>query len=132
MTDTSVTAAHLARNDLRLGSIISRSGAVLSRHFLTFLMVTLIAYSPTLLIASLQTSEPIEPSEALGQALWALLGVVLLMVLSTLSYAVILHAAFQDMRRRPVRLAESLNVALGRFFLSSGSLLWRAFWLCWG
>jgi hypothetical protein len=101
---------------LRLGSIISRSGAVLSRHFLTFLMVTLIAYSPTLLIAGLQTGEPIEPSEALGQALWALLGVVLLMVLSTLSYAIILHAAFQDMRRRPVRLAESLNVALGRFF----------------
>jgi hypothetical protein len=90
-------------------------GAVLSRHFLTFFIVTLIAYSPALLIASVQTTGAIEPSEALSQALWALLGLVLLMVLSTLSYAIILHATFQDMRRRPVRLAESLNVGLSRF-----------------
>jgi len=68
-----------------------------------------------LLIASMQTTEPVEPSEAPSQALWALLGVVLLMVLSTLSYAIILHASFQDMRRRPVRLADSLNVGLRRF-----------------
>jgi hypothetical protein len=64
MTDTSAAAARFAENDLRLGSIISRSGAVLSRHFLTFFIVTLIAYSPTLLVAGIQTSEPIEPSEA--------------------------------------------------------------------
>jgi hypothetical protein len=38
------------------------------------------------------------------------------MILSTLSYAIILHAAFQDMRRRPVRLAESLGIGLSRFF----------------
>ena len=34
MTDVSVAAARFAKNDLRVGSIISRSGAVLSRHFL--------------------------------------------------------------------------------------------------
>jgi len=115
MTDVSAATDHFATNDLRLGSIISRSGAVLSRHFLKFFIVTLIAYSPTLLIANMQSTEPIEPSEALSQALLALLAVLLLMVLSTLSYAIILHAAFQDMRHRPVRLAESLNVALSRF-----------------
>ena len=37
------------------------------------------------------------------------------MVLSQLGDAIILHAAFQDMRRRPVRLVESLNVGLSRF-----------------
>jgi hypothetical protein len=116
MTDTSAVAARFAENDLRVGSIISRSGAVLSRHFLTFFIVTLIAYSPTLLVAGLQTTEPVEPLEAIAQALLALLGVVLLMILSTLSYAIILHAAFQDMRRRPVRLAESLAIGLSRFF----------------
>jgi hypothetical protein len=115
MTDASAAAVRFAANDLRLGSIISRSVAVLSRHALTFLIVTLIAYSPMLLIGSTQTTEPIEPSEALSQALWVLLGVVLLMVLSTLGYAIVVHAAFQDMRRRPVRLTESLNVGLGRF-----------------
>jgi hypothetical protein len=64
-----------------------------------------IAYSPTVLIRSVQTTG--------RQA--ALLGSVLMMVLSTLGYASVLHAAFQDMRGRPVRLADSLNVALARF-----------------
>jgi hypothetical protein len=115
MTDASIAAAHFDTNDFRLGSILSRAGAVLSRHFLTFFIVTLIAYSPTILIGTLQTAGPIAPSQALSQVLWACLGLVLMMVLSTLGYAVLLHAAFQDMRRRPVRLADSLNVALRRF-----------------
>jgi hypothetical protein len=115
MTDTSIAAAHVAINDFRVGSVISRSGAVLSRHLLTFFIVAVIAYSPLLLIASMQTTEPIEPSEALRQALWKFFGVVLLVVLPQLGKAIILHAAFQDMRRRPVRLAESVNVGLSRF-----------------
>jgi hypothetical protein len=111
MTDTSATAAHFATNDFRVGSVISRSGALLSRHFLTFFIVTVIAYSPGLLIASVQATQPVETSAALGRAL---LGAVLLIVLSQLGDAIILHAAFQDMRGRPVRLVESLNVGLHR------------------
>jgi len=127
MTDVSAAAAHFATDDFRVGSVISRSGAVLSRHFLTFFIVAVIAYSPTLLIAIMQTTEPIEPSEALSQALWALLGVVLLMVLSQLGDAIILHAAFQDMRRRPVRLVESFNVGLSRFLPLIGIALVQGF-----
>jgi hypothetical protein len=116
MTDTSVAADHFATKDLRLGSIISRSAGVLSRHFLPFFIVTLIAYAPTLLMESTHASGPVAPSEALSHALWALLAFVLLMVLSTLGYAIMLHATFRDLRRRPVRLIESLNVGLRRFF----------------
>jgi hypothetical protein len=36
MTDTFIAAAHGATNDFPLGSVITHSGAVLSRHFLTF------------------------------------------------------------------------------------------------
>jgi len=115
MSDVSTATAHFATNDLRVGSVISRSGAVLSRHFLSFFIVAAIAYSPTLLIESVQTTEPIEPSEALSQGLWLILGGVLLMVLPPLGNAIILHTAFQDMRRRPVRLVESFNVGLSRF-----------------
>ena len=108
MTNTSEAAAHLAKNDLRVGSIISGSGGALARHSLTFFIVAVIGYSPpTLLIASTQT---IKPSEALSRALWAFLGVVLLMMVSQFGDAIILHAVFRDMRRRPVRLVESLNV----------------------
>jgi len=118
MTDTSIAAPHFATNDLRLGSILSRSAAVLSRHFLTFFSVTLITYSPTLLTGSTRTTGtgPIEPSEALSQAVWAFAALVLLMMLSTLGYAILMHATFQDMRHRPIRLGDSLKVALRRFF----------------
>src|SRR5215469_13595382 len=62
--------------------------AELSRHFLSFFIVAAIAYSPMLLIESIQTIEPIEPSEALSQALWTLLGGVLLVVLPQLGDAI--------------------------------------------
>jgi hypothetical protein len=127
MTDTSVAAGRFAENDLRLGSVISRSGAVLSRHFLTFFIVTVIAYSPALLISSMQATQPTEPAEALSQALWSLIAVVLLLVLSQLGDAVILHMAFQDMRRRPIRLVESLNVAFSRLLPLIGIALVQGF-----
>jgi hypothetical protein len=126
MTDTSI-AAHFATNDFRVGSVVTRSGAVLSRHFLTFFIVAVIAYSPTLLIDSMQTSEPIEPSEALSQGLWLILGGILLMVLPQLGTAIILHTAFQDMRRRPVGLIESFNVGLSRFLPVIGIAFVRGF-----
>src|SRR5215472_14811942 len=61
MTDVSAAAAHFATDDFRVGSVISRSGAVLSRHFLTFFIVAVIAYSPTLFIKNMETTETIEP-----------------------------------------------------------------------
>src|SRR5215470_4639905 len=45
---------------------------------------------------------------------WAALSLVALIVFSTLGEAVIAHAAFQDLRRRPVSLAESSNVVFRR------------------
>ena len=127
MTDTSIAAAHIALNDFRVGSVISRSGAVLSRHFLTFFIVAVIAYSPALLTESMQTTEPIEASEALSQGLWLILGGILLMVLPQLGNAIILHTAFQDMRRRPVGLIESFDVGLSRFLPVIGIAFVRGF-----
>jgi hypothetical protein len=103
MTHPSV-AAHCAESDLRVGSIIGRSASVLLRHFLTFFIVMEIAYLPVTL------------ARWAGWAGWSvsLKGalLVLLLLLATLGRAVVVHAAFQDMRRRPVRLVESLRVVL--------------------
>jgi hypothetical protein len=52
---------------------------------------------------------------------------ILLMLLSMLSQAVILQAAFQDMRRQPVNLMESLKVGLRRFFPVIGLALLTGF-----
>jgi hypothetical protein len=101
-------------SDFRVGPVISRSFSLLFRHFLMFFLVTLVALSPLLLIRQVaQSGDAVDPTQAL-----ITLGVsfLLLMVLSMLSTAVILQGAFQDMRKRPINLLESLKVAFRRFF----------------
>jgi uncharacterized membrane protein len=115
MTHTSqashTSAAAFAQGDFRVGPVISRSFALLFRHFLTFFIITLIAFSPLLLMRGAAANAEADPVQTL-----ITLGVsfVLLMVLSVFSSAIILHGTFQDMRNRPVKLLESLKVALRR------------------
>src|SRR5262245_34732106 len=118
MAHTPVATAQLAEGDFRVSSVIRRSAAMLSGHFLTFFIVAVIAHSPTILLARTLTTELTDLDEvdlAVRLMAWGLLGLVQLIVLGVLGEAVIVHAAFQDMQRRPVRLAESLNLALRRF-----------------
>ena len=109
---THTSAAAFAEGDFRVGHVISRSFALLFRHFLRFFLVALIAFSPLFLLRQGSEAAATDPTQA-----FAMLGIgfVLLMVLSMLSTAIILHGAFQDMRRRPINLLESLKVAFRRF-----------------
>jgi len=104
--------AAFAPGDFRVGHVISRSVSVLARHFLTFFIVSLIAFSPLLLLRAGSAAAETDPVQAL---ITLGLGFVLLMVLSMFSSAIILQGAFQDMRNRPVNLLESLKVAFRRF-----------------
>src|SRR5262245_42403701 len=118
MAHTSVAAAHFAEGDFRVGSVIRRSASMLSGHFLTFFIVTVIAHSPIILLARTLTPEPMDLDQVdltNKMVTWGGLGLAQVIVPGALGEAVIVHAAFQDMQRRPVRLAESLNVALRRF-----------------
>jgi hypothetical protein len=102
-------------SDFRVGRVLDRTAWVLSRNFLTFFVVYAIAYLPaTLLQSSVATT-------ASGQApghggIVGGLGFLLTTVLGTLSQAIVVYGAFQDMRGRPVSLTESLQVSLRRFF----------------
>jgi hypothetical protein len=85
----------------------------LGRHFLTFFVVTVIASVPGVLWSQ----------AALGMArqgafpvVLSVLGAFLGVVFWTLSQAILLFGAFQDMRGRPVDLTESLKVGFRRFF----------------
>jgi hypothetical protein len=112
-----------SEGDFRVGSVIRGSASMLSRRFLTFLIVTVIAYIPywaMLLLARTRiTPEPTALAQALSGLAWA----VLLIVLATLGEAVIVHAAFQDMRSQSVSPAEAVNVVLRRFFPIAGLAL---------
>jgi hypothetical protein len=122
MTQTSPAATSVRPGDFRLGSVISRSASMLRRRFLSFFVVGLIASWPILLQASMLTAEAAD-QRAPSYLLWLLFILVLLMVFTTIGQAIVVHAAFQDMRRGPVRLVESLNVALQRFWPLMGLAL---------
>ena len=115
MTQTSPAATSVNTGDLRVGAVISRSRSMLWRHFPRFLVMGVIASSPILLLTYMQSADA-EDEEILSQLLWVVCFLGSLMVFSTIGQAVIVHAALQDMRRRPVRLVESLNVALRAFW----------------
>ncbi len=106
-------AARFAESDFRVGRVINRSVAVLSRNLLPFFLVTVIAYLPLILLERAQAM-----AASRDVALFVILGgvsFVLLILFSMLSQAVILQAAFQDMRRQPVNLTESFKIGLRRF-----------------
>jgi len=109
MTDTT---ARFAESQFRVGGVLNRTSSVLSRNFLTFFIVTIVAYVPLLLIPGAAGAAPEPSSISVGLIF---LGVFLMLVLSLVSQAVVLYGAFQDMRGRPVNLTESLKVGLRRF-----------------
>lgn len=112
MTDLSTaisTASPVAEGEFRIGRVFSRTAAVLSRNFPTFFLITAVAALPNVLISHGNAKLP-----GGAGAAWLALGVVLTIALSTLSQAIVLHGAFQDMRGRPVNLIESIRLAFGR------------------
>jgi hypothetical protein len=114
MTDTSLPA-RFAESDFRVGRVLNRTTSVLSRNFLTFFVVTAVAHLPSLLLTRNSLVTEGASTQAVVQGFVLLLvGLVLMIVLSTLSQAVVLYGAFQDMRGRQVSLSESLQVGLRR------------------
>jgi uncharacterized membrane protein len=111
---TSATAA-FAEGNFRVGRVLSQTMSVLSHRFLTFFIVSFVAFVPVIVLQKATASVERDPSQALTMVGVSLAMLVLMLVLNMLSSAVILHGAFQDMRNRPVSLAESLQVGLRRF-----------------
>ncbi len=113
MTDASLPGGRFAAGEFRVGHVFIRAWSVFSGHFLTFMVVTGIAALPPLLIPQHSQVTPANPFANVGPTLLALF---LSIVLGTLSQAIVLYGAFQDMRGRPVSLADCLRVGLNRFF----------------
>jgi uncharacterized membrane protein len=113
MTDASLPAGRFTEGYFRVGHVFSRAWSVFSQNFLTFILVTGIASLPSLLVPQPTPGTAANPFENVGVGLFALF---LMMLLGTLSQAVVLYGAFQVMRGRPIDLAESAKIGLRRFF----------------
>src|SRR5882672_2304710 len=113
MTNTAMSA-RFAESDFRVGSVLTRTAKILSQHFLIFFLIGVVAILPSLLIGYGGGSVGANPT---GQgAVLLIVGGVLSFVLGMISQAVMVHAAFQAMRMRPVSLGESMKVGLSRVF----------------
>jgi hypothetical protein len=114
MTDASLPAGRFTERDFRIGQVFSRAWSVFSGNFLKFMVVTGIASLPPLLIPQPSPATPENPFGGVGPTFFLVM--FLTLVLGTLSQAIVLYGAFQDMRGRPVSLADCLKVGLRRLF----------------
>jgi hypothetical protein len=100
--------------EFRIGDVIVRSWNILSRHFLTFILLVGIAeLLPLVLTFWLTQSRTITAVTDMA----SVGGITLLkVVLSTFAQAIVVYAAFQDLRGRQLNAGESLREGLKRVF----------------
>jgi glycerophosphoryl diester phosphodiesterase family protein len=119
-------AAPIAPGEFRIGDVLSKTATLLSRNFLTFFVVAIVASLPRLLWAGVD-------AETAANFPWGRFfgGLGFFLILNTLAQAIILYGAFQAMRGRPVNLGECLSVGLSRFFPIVGLVIcaYLAIWV---
>jgi hypothetical protein len=93
--------------EFRIGDVVVRSWNVLLRHFPTFCLLTGAALLPQFLLLS--------GALRVSQGVVALISFLTQIVLATFANAIVVFAAFQDLRGRPVSAAESISRGLARF-----------------
>jgi hypothetical protein len=113
MTDVSLPAGRFTEGEFRIGHVFSRAWSVFSGNILTFMLVTGVAGLPSLLMPRPSPVPQVDPFQNLGITLFL---AFLLIVLGTLSQAIVLYGAFQVMRGKPIDLGESARIGLRRFF----------------
>lgn len=125
MTDTMQPplerSARSAEGDFRVGRVFTQTFSVLSRNLLPFCIVTVIAALPYFFLLGADG----RPASAMtaGRAGLAIFWFILAILLNALSQAVILYAAFEDMRGRPVNMMESLRIGFGRILPVLGTAI---------
>lgn len=113
MTNTAMSA-RFAESDFRIGPVLTRSGTILSQHFLIFFLIGVVANLPSVLLGQGGEALATSPTATTQGAILLIIGGLLSFVLSMISQAVMVHASFQAMRMRPVNVGESLRVGLAR------------------
>jgi hypothetical protein len=110
MNDTGPAATSLATVDFAVGSILRRALQILRRNFLSFFSLSGVTLLPLALISWLLPDEPF----VLGlQSLTKIVTRVMDVTFVFLCQGVVVYAALQDVRGRPVSAFESLAKALG-------------------
>jgi hypothetical protein len=119
MTHAEARVDAFSDSEFRIGKVFSKSLSIFFQNFFTFTIIAAVVALPMLLFA--QTQPAAEPS--LEDVAMIFAGVGVMLFLSPLATAIILHAAFQHMRGRPVQLMESVSGGLRRFIPLLGVMI---------
>src|SRR4051812_37169510 len=106
-------AAMATGGGFRVGPVFGRAWTVYAANFVVFTLVTFVISLPNLLSGEGQT---------VAGGLWNIAVFIFWMIANTVGLAVILYAAFQAMRGRPVLIGEAIQRGLSRFWRSLASL----------
>jgi hypothetical protein len=115
MTDASLPAGRFTPGDFRVRQVFSQTWSVLSRNFLTFVLVCALASLPDAVLGILMPEPTPDPLQNLGILGVMVVDLLLFVLLATLVQAVLLDATFQVMRGRRIDLAESARIGLRHF-----------------
>ena len=115
--------------EFRIGQVLSRALTITSRNLVQFALITAVPLLP-LLLATLSLATPKPGLSGLGGTF--VISILLSAILIALSQAVIIYAAFQTMRGRPVSVGESLGKGLARFGAVIGAAIVIGFGISFG
>jgi hypothetical protein len=111
MTHAEARVDAFTDSEFRIGKVLSKSMSVFFQNFVTFTLIAGVVALPTVAFSVMEPGAQPTPED-----IYKVFGAIALMFfLSPLATAIILHAAFQHMRGRPVSLTESISGGLWRF-----------------
>jgi hypothetical protein len=105
-----------------IGDVLGRTFSILGRNFVPFFLLSAVATLPQLFVL---LSSPTTQGTFIARpaAASVVLPLVIGFVLKLFTQAVIVHAAFQDMRGRSVSVGDSLRVGFSRFLPVLGVII---------
>jgi hypothetical protein len=118
MTYADAEADALLEAEFQIGKVISKSLSIFLRNIVAFTCIAGATMLPFVGLAAARLYGGI-----LNKWTYILIGLPLTLFLMALTTAIILHAAFQHMRGRPIRLVESISCGLSRFLMLLGVML---------
>jgi Membrane domain of glycerophosphoryl diester phosphodiesterase len=107
MTD----AAMATGREFRVGAIFTRAWQVYAANFVVFSLIAIVISLPNLLSGEGETYTGVLRNVAVF---------IFWMIVNTVGLAVILYAAFQAMRGRPIQIGEAIRRGLSRFWAIVG------------
>ncbi len=121
MSQISATGSAYAEDGFRVGRVLGRSFGVLGRHFIQFLIVSMIPITPLAVVLGVAVVPMVgvknpDPS-ATARLGFLIIGAAAFWILAYMvAQAVVLYGTFQDMRGRPAHFGEAIGRGFARFF----------------